>query len=438
MDQSEDNPSLPKDARTSLREALVRQMPAGFGAHALFGAVTMLYWASMYVYIPVLSPYLEFRGLPMGLIGFVLGSYGLTQLIIRLPLGLWSDRLNRRKPFILLGMLAGVISCWLMIAGGSWEWQLAGRITAGVSASTWVAFTVLYASYFPPQDSTKAMADASFLTNTGRLLSMVAAGWLLEAGGYDAVFLTGSGLAVIGLAAALFLREPRAGRAEPSSGAANPEDRAPGRERLSWKQLLTSSKLIWASTLCVLVQGVMFITMFGFTPLMAERMGASGTQLTWLTCAIMIPNAFAAFAAGRWLEPKYGARKLIAIAFLGSAVFTAIIPFCPNLYWLYATQALNGAAQGVFTPVLMGLAIRDFPARQRATAMGFYQAFFSLGMFSGPFIAGWLNEWGGLAAGFLFGAALGLTGCLLASVWDGRLPRFVRAAGADRNHRIGV
>src|SRR5690606_24477717 len=66
---------------------------------------------------------------------------------------------------------------------------------------------------FPPQDATKAMADASFLTNTGRLFSMVAGGWLLEAGGYDAVFLTGAGLAAAGLAAAFFIREPRAGRA---------------------------------------------------------------------------------------------------------------------------------------------------------------------------------------------------------------------------------
>ena len=176
--------------------------------------------------------------------------------------------------------------------------------------------------------------------------------------------------------------------------------------------------------------------MFGFTPLMAERLGASGTQLTWLTCAIMIPNALFAFAAGRWLEPKFGARKLIALAFLVSAVFTALIPFSPNLYWLYATQAWNGAAQGVLTPLLMGLAIRDFPARQRATAMGFYQAFFSLGMFSGPFIAGWLNEWGGLTAGFMFGAGLGLAGGLLAAVWNGRLPRLLRAAGAERSHRL--
>lgn len=88
MDRPDDHPSHSGDARGSARAAFSRQMPAGFGAHALFAVVTMLYWSSMYIYVPVLSPYLEFRGLSMGLIGFVLGSYGLTQLVIRLPLGL--------------------------------------------------------------------------------------------------------------------------------------------------------------------------------------------------------------------------------------------------------------------------------------------------------------------------------------------------------------
>jgi len=55
---------------------------------------------------------------------------------------------------------------------------------------------------------------------------------------------------------------------------------------------------------------------------------------------------------------------------------------------------------------------------------------------SGPFIAGWLNEWGGLTAGFMFGAGLGLAGGLLAAVWNGRLPRLLRAAGAERSHRL--
>jgi len=36
----------------------------------------------------------------------------------------------------------------------------------------------------------------------------------------------------------------------------------------------------------------------------------------------------------------------------------------------------------------------------------------------------------------MFGAGLGLAGGLLAAVWNGRLPRLLRAAGAERSHRL--
>ena len=68
MDRPDDHSSHSGDARGSARAALSRQLPAGFGAHALFAVVTMLYWSSMFIYVPVLSPYLEYRGLSMGLI----------------------------------------------------------------------------------------------------------------------------------------------------------------------------------------------------------------------------------------------------------------------------------------------------------------------------------------------------------------------------------
>lgn len=393
------------------------RVSAGLGAHAVFAAVTLLYWSTLYICVPVLSPFLADRGLSMNLIGLVLGGYGLTQLIVRLPLGLMSDRLNRRKPFLLLGMLTGALGCWLMMLGDSWHGPLAGRIMSGVSASTWVAFTVLYASYFPPRDATRAMGYISFLTAAGQLLGMAASGWLAELGGYDATFRAGIVLGVLGLAVTLLVREIRSERERPSPAErpARRDARPDGRERPAWKTVLASGQLQEVSLLSLLAHGILFITMFGFTPLMAERLGATGAQLAWLSCAFMVPHAIVSLAAGRWLEPKWGARPLIVLGFAASAVFTALIPFCSGLPWLCATQALNGAAQALYLPLFLGLAIRDVPAAQRATAMGWYQAVYSLGMFSGPYIAGWLNEAGGLTAGFLYGAGLGAAGALLAA-----------------------
>src|SRR5690606_20942854 len=57
----------------------------------LFLFATLCFWCSMYTYVPILSPYLEHIGFRYSLIGIVLGSYGFMQLLVRFPLGLWSE-----------------------------------------------------------------------------------------------------------------------------------------------------------------------------------------------------------------------------------------------------------------------------------------------------------------------------------------------------------
>lgn len=364
--------------------------------HLIFTVATVLYWTTLYIYVPILTPFLQDRGLSMGWIGLIVGSYGLTQLAIRFPLGIYSDRMRRRKPFLIAGMLAGLVSCGLFVLGGSWEAPLAGRLVAGICASSWVPFTVLYASYFRPDQSTHAMGNLSFLTVIGQLIGMCASGWIADAGGWNASFLTGIGIAAAGTIVSLWIREPRT-----ATPAAKPVS------KFSWSIIGRSPLLLLVSLLALLAHCILFITMFGFTPLRAVELGASEAQLTLLVVAFMVPHAIISLGTGRWFAPRFGSRTVITVGFLLSAACTAAIPFSPSLPWLLATQAINGAAQALYLPLLLGLAIRDTPSNERATAMGFYQSVYSIGMFAGPYLAGWLNDAGGLKAGFLFGAAIG-------------------------------
>lgn len=379
--------------------------------HLIFIVATILYWMTLYIYVPILTPFLQDRGLSMGWIGLIVGSYGLTQLTIRFPLGVYSDRMRRRKPFLIAGMLAGLISCGLFVLGGSWEAPLAGRLVAGICASSWVPFTVLYASHFRPDQSTHAMGNLSFLTVIGQLIGMCASGWLADEGGWNASFLTGIGIAVAGTIASLWIHEPKT---ETTPTAAKPAS------KFSWSIIGSSPLLLLVSLLALLAHCILFITMFGFTPLRAVELGASESQLTLLVVAFMVPHAIISLGTGRWFAPRFGSRRVITIGFLLSAACTAAIPFSPSLPWLLATQAVNGAAQALYLPLLLGLAIRDTPQAERATAMGFYQSVYSIGMFAGPYLAGWLNDIGGLRAGFLFGAAIGIGSAMIAWI---RLPR---------------
>lgn len=76
----------------------------------IFLAVSFIFWFSHFIYIPILSPYIEFKGGQYAFIGLVLGSYGLMQFLFRLPMGVFSDLVKVRKPFIIFGMLVSAFS----------------------------------------------------------------------------------------------------------------------------------------------------------------------------------------------------------------------------------------------------------------------------------------------------------------------------------------
>ena len=91
----------PTDCRRETRPSRV------YLALAITGHV--VFWMSLYAYVPVLPTYARDVGAPLGMIGLIVGAYGLTQLILRIPIGVWSDRVARRKPFLIGGMLANAV-----------------------------------------------------------------------------------------------------------------------------------------------------------------------------------------------------------------------------------------------------------------------------------------------------------------------------------------
>jgi len=157
--------------------------------------------------------------------------------------------------------------------------------------------------------------------------------------------------------------------------------------------------------------------MFGFTPLHAVAIGASKSDLSILIFFSTIPNAIAGYISGGIIARKIGERNTVMIGFIIAAVCTIALPFTNSLIMLIVTQAFNGFGQGLVMPVLMGLAIKTISEDRRASAMGFFQAIYSLGMFGGPFIAGWVGSAIGLSGGFILIGFISVIAAVLARKW---------------------
>ena len=72
------------------------------------------------------------------------------------------------------------------------------------------------------------------------------------------------------------------------------------------------------------------------------------------------------------------------------------------------TQAIAGFGRGLSFTLLMGMSIKHMPADKRATAMGFFQAIYGLGMFIGPVLMGIIGDYFSLNEGFIVLGVLGL------------------------------
>lgn len=368
----------------------------------VFYAVVLMYWFAMYTYVPILGPYVEHLGGSLQLVGLVVGSYGFSQMLLRIPLGVVSDRLKKRKVFISLGVALSFLSAIAMGIGENPWLILVFRTAAGAAAATWVAFTVLFSSYFPADQAGKAMGVITFFANTGQMVATTLGGFAADRYGWKAPFFLGGAVGLIGFLLSSKLVERSTVTAEPVQA----------------KQLITVAKdriLLGASFLAILLQSIAFSTVYGFTPNYAVSIGATPSQLSILSFMSTLPASLSALKSGDWAE-RLGERRILAWSFLACSLFTLVIPLSKTVQSLYITQAIAGFARGIIFPVLMGLSIRFVEIDKRATAMGFFQSIYSLGMFGGPVLVGVIGEAVGLGGGFVAVGILGMAAAVLSYV----------------------
>jgi predicted MFS family arabinose efflux permease len=370
----------------------------------LFIFVTAFYWFSMYAYIPTFSPYIESLGASHKMIGLILGSYGFTQMLIRIPLGIYSDRINRKKIFVNLGILLSLISTIGMWFAETPALILVFRSLAGASAATWVSFTVLFSSYFKKDDTAHAIGLINASNKSGQVLGMLLGGIIAQSLGQQFPFLLAAAGAVVGFSLSLRVDEKK----------------DIDHQAITFSEILKVARnrsLLTVSFLAILMMMISHSTTFGFIPVAAKNLGATSFHLGLLTTITTIPGILSSYLSGSYFSQRIGEKNTVTIGFILLAISCILVPFIDQLYLLYFNQMLNGFAQGMIFPVLMGLSIKNVEANKRGTAMGFFQAIYGLGMFTGPIFVGTVSDIAGLKMGFWMIGLVGILGAVFSRLY---------------------
>jgi predicted MFS family arabinose efflux permease len=367
------------------------ELRASIGLSGIFG----LRLLGMFVILPVFAIYAE--QLPGGndlmLVGLAIGAYGLTQALLQIPFGWWSDRYGR-KPVIYIGLVIFAFGSFVAALAPNIYIVILGRVLQGAGAIS-AAVIAMTADLTREDQRAKAMAMIGSTIGVAFALSLVVSPWLDRIIGVPGIFaLTG----VLALGAILVMW-----RAIPDAPQVPP---VPGRALKDFWHVLKDpqlARLNWGIfALHAVLMALFIVVPFG---LRDAGLPVSSHWQVYLpvmlgSFVLMMPSVLQAgnpVLLRRWF--------IVSIAVLLAAHLA--LPWLDGSIWLLSLFLLAFFAPfNALEAMLPTLATRLAPAHAKGTAIGLYSTIQFFGTFLGAAAGGILyKNWGAVAV-IVFDAVL--------------------------------
>lgn len=346
--------------------------------------LVVFYWMSMYAYVPNLPEYATALGADAVILGIIGSVYGIAQVILRIPIGLISDRTGKAKSMLSIGSGVLALSCGIMILAGNTHLIIAGRLMAGAAAAWWVIQSAAYADYFDDARQVKAQGILAASANWGKLAASFIGGILAQFLGIHSIFVFSFIIAIPCILLPFWLKEKPAGKnnfiaSDKKSAADTFREMVP---------LFRNKDLIVFSIIGILTNILGFAAPILFTSVAAENLGASSFDLGMLNTIFYLLAGGTSLFVGTKLYKKIGGIHSLAIAFLITG-FSCIPAFYHvNLAMIYVMQILIGVGFGIICAAVAGFVILCVPPGQRGAATGIYQSLYGIGILIGPTLVG--------------------------------------------------
>lgn len=361
--------------------------------------IATLFWMGLYTYPSLLTPYLEEIGATLTQAGVILGGYGFTQMILRLPLGIWSDYLQKKKTFVIAGLVSVVLSALGLMFTQEVRMIFIFRALGGVAAAFWVQISALYMNY-NVDDITSAVSHLSFVNSAGTIIATFVGGQVIARFGYQSGFGLGAVFSAIGLMFCFLLPEDKL------------EEKKEGEARQSvlkgLKLSLQDKGLIWASLFAAVSQFLTYSSAQGFVPQYASNHGVPASRISIMVTINTVARLVAIVLVSRVLLRYFQPKQILLAAMLFNALLLFTLPLANNYLTLLIIMFFLGLVSATQMVYFMDAATGHIPSERRATALGFYQAAYGLGMVAGPAVTGAVADVSNLPQAFIVAGSIGL------------------------------
>ena len=395
--------------------------PASMSAYYVLSTVIFLAFLAVGTTGPFLPLYAGSLGASLVDVAAIAGGFSTVSLVCGLFWGRASDRLGRRKPFLVGAMAALVVTNLLASFATTWWTLFALRLIEGAAlGASGVASLALMGDIL--DGNPRRARLVGYYRMSGSLafsLAIVVAGFAAETFGFGVTFRIAAGIYLVAFLIALSLPEPA-------------ERRTAARRDVSFASLLRGPLvplLIIAASF-----GLPFAAVYSVWPIwISESLGLGRAvfgRLWGLAAFVEVP----CMALAGYVTDRFGYRLTFLVGltlFAGVFGLYFVAPlFAVPLTVLVVAQVVRGFAYAAFTATAITMAIEVAPADARGRASGLFQTAQSLAQIVGSYSGGPLATAAGYRALFAAAAGVVLLGAGYAGLALRRAPEAKRVESA--------
>ncbi|MBF0278905.1 MAG: MFS transporter [SAR324 cluster bacterium] len=331
----------------------------------------------LFLVIPIFSLLaLDLEGATPMLIGFAFGGYALTQAVLQIPFGIWSDHIGR-KPVIAFGLVLFILGSAMGAFVDNIYWMIVARLLQGAGAISSAVFALI-ADLTRPEVRARANAGLGASIGLAFGTAFLAAPFLGHWIGLSGIFALITAMASISLII-LFVWVP------------TPEKTTPSAE--TWSMIKT---VLHMPVLLKIDFGAFVCTMglsatFFITPLVLFEHGFEKSDLWKIYLPMLLLGGITMVLAAIFAETKNRFREVM-ISGAGILLLSFFLSWTGrelNYFPLYI-GALFFFFMGfnVFEPIFPSLLTRMTTPDTKGTASGIYSFSHYMGNFAGAVLAG--------------------------------------------------
>ena len=333
-------------------------------------------------------------GATRAMLGALEGSSELASYALRMVSGMLSDRIGKRKVFILVGYALSTVSKPFFAFATSWYHALALRLSDRFGKGIRTApRDALIADSVPESASGRAFGLHRTLDQMGAIAGPVAAFALLSFTDIRGVFLFSllpGAISVIVLA--FFVREIALRTSARKTMLAKVTD------------LVHKNRPF---VLLVVVSGIFSAGSFNFSfvLLRASELGAQQNTVPLVYAVINVAHTAVAYPSGK-LADRIGREKILVIGYAVFAASAAMMTLAYGAASAYLVAIVYGAYAGIAETLQRAVIPRYVPPESRGTAFGLYNLVVGFGFFAAGVVFGLLWDISGIIAASTYSISL--------------------------------